>query len=177
MGLIILLSLSVSLDTLGIGMSYSMNKIRIPWSTRLVVAGVNIALTFLAVWLGGCLWEFIPGRIPGLLGGGILLVLGVRALKSARRENRAAVYDRDDSHVLEPWEGGVLGFAMALDSVSAGLGLGGLGALAYVFPVLTGLSGVLFLSLGEKMCCNMRKVNGIGGSILILLGLFRIFCR
>ncbi len=176
MGLIILLSLSVSLDTLGIGMSYAMDKIRIPWITRLIVAAVDVALTYAAVWAGGCLWKWMPGPILRLIGGGVLLVLGARSLKNAWGESRAADYDRDDSHVLEPWEGAVLGLTMALDSASAGLGLGSLGGLAYVFPVLTGISGVLFLSLGERLCCNVRKVNGIGGGVLILLGLFRIFC-
>ena len=100
-------------------------------------------------------------------------MLGGRALKN---ENRASGYDRDDSHILEPWEGGALGLTMALDSASAGLGLGGLGAAAYVFPVLTGVLGGLFLFMGERMCCNVKKVNGIGGGILILLGALRIFC-
>ena len=49
MGLILLLAVSVSLDTLGIGMAYAVSGIRIPWNTRLLIALLNGILTFCAV--------------------------------------------------------------------------------------------------------------------------------
>lgn len=175
MGLILLLSVSVSLDTLGIGMSYAIEGIRIPWQTRVIVALTNMVLTFFSVLLAQYLGGVIPDLWLSILGGSVLVILGGKALWNALGENKTADYDKDKSQVLESAEGCVLGLTMALDSVSAGLGLGNLGTVAYFFPVFTALSGVLFLSLGSAMWCSTRRLNGAGGVILILLGLFRIF--
>lgn len=175
MVLILLLSISVSLDTLGIGISYAMEGIRIPWQTRLMVALTNMLLTFLAVLLARYLDGMIPDVWLRLLGGVILVALGGKTLWNALGENKTADYDRDDSHVLEPAEGCVLGLTVAMDAVSAALGVGNLGYVAYLFPVITALSGVLFLTLGMALWCSTRRLNGVGGVILVLLGLFRIF--
>ena len=110
MGVIILLAISLSLDTLGIGMAYAMSGIRIPWSTKMVIAALNALLTAAAVFAGGKLGERLPVTWCSALGGGVLLFLGIRMLRSALGEDRTSHYDRDDSHVLEPWEG------IALDS-------------------------------------------------------------
>ena len=175
MALILLLSVSVSLDTLGIGMSYAIEKIRIPWQTKIIVALTNMVLTFFTVLLARYLNDFMPDFWISLFGGCVLLALGGKTLWNALGENKTADYDRDDSHVLELAEGCALGVTMALDAVSAGLGLGNLGPVAYLFPIVTAFSGLLFLSLGAVLGGSTRRLNGAGGVILILLGLFRIF--
>lgn len=176
MGVIILLAISLSLDTLGIGMAYAMSGIRIPWSTKLVIAALNALLTAAAVFAGGKLGERLPVAWCSALGGGVLLFLGIRMLRSALGEDRASHYDRDDSHVLEPWEGIALGLTLALDSASAGIGITGKSWVVWTFPVLTALTGITFLTAGGKIRCNLRRVNGAGGVILILLGLLRFVC-
>lgn len=173
MGLIVLLAISVSLDTLGIGMAYAMSGIRIPMSTKLVMAVINALLTTVAVWLGGQLSTVIPDFWFRFAGGSVLMVLGGRTLWNALGDNATADYDRDDSHILEPWEGVVLGLTLALDSVSAGLGIRGTGIVPFLFPVLASVSGVVFLTIGSRICYNLRRINGIGGGILIILGLLR----
>lgn len=176
MGLILLLAVSVSLDTLGIGMAYAVSGIRIPWNTRLLIALLNGILTFCAVAAGGRLEAFVPQRLFQIGGAAILIFLGGRTLWNALGENKTADYDRDASHILEPWEGLTLGFTLALDSISAGFSITGYGEIAYFFPCFTALAGGIFLSLGTRIFCNLRRINGIGGGILIVLGLFRLFC-
>ncbi|MCH5252195.1 MAG: manganese efflux pump [Lachnospiraceae bacterium] len=176
MGLIMLLAVSVSLDTLGIGMAYAVSGIRIPWSTRLIIAFMNGILTLFAVAAGERLVDFVPDELFRIGGAAILIFLGSRTLWNALGENKTADYDRDASHVLEPWEGMVLGLTLALDSISAGFGITGYGRTAYVFPFLTALAGGVFLTLGTRVFCNLRRINGIGGGILIILGFLRFFC-
>lgn len=175
MGLVVLIAFSVSLDTLGIGMAYAMSGIRIPWSTKLVIAVLNGALTMAAVLLGEQLGALVSDFWFQIAGSVILIFLGSRTLWNALGENKTADYDKDASHILEPWEGVILGMTLALDSVSAGLGIAGCGNAAYLFPMLTAFAGVGFLTIGGRILCNLRRLNGIGGSILIILGLFRLF--
>ncbi len=174
MGLIVLLAVSVSLDTLGIGVAYAASGIRVPFVTRVVIGCVVGILTMAAVAAGRTLGRVIPDFVLRLTGGVILAILGGRMLWNALGENKTADYDRDHSNTLEPWEGVVLGFVMALDSVCAALGIAG-HSLALIFPVMTAVSSSLFFSLGSRLSGNLRKINGFGGVFLILLGVLRFY--
>ncbi len=175
MFLVFLLAISVSLDTLGIGMAYAMAGIGIPKRTRLLVASLNGILTGLAVFLG----EKCLGQIPDLwfqlVGGGILILLGAKTLWNALGDNRTAQYDKDNSRSIDLREGCVLGLALALDSVSAAFGIIGQGAWTILFPFCTSFLCGFFLWIGGNYSYNVRRLNGISGVILMILGLFRIF--
>lgn len=175
MGAIILLAVSVSLDSLSTGMAYATSGIRIPWNTKLMIAVLNGALTLVAVVAGGYLGRVIPDVWFHLIGGGVLLVLGGRTLWDVWKNRTAKDYDQDGSKVLEPWEGLVIGLTMALDSMSAGFGIVECGVFRYSFPVLTSFASVIFLTIGNYFTINVRCVSGLGGFILIGLGLLRCF--
>lgn len=173
MGAIILLAVSVSLDSLSTGMAYAISGIRIPWTTRMMMAVLNAGLTFAAVLAGNYLGRIVPDRYFHLFGGGVLLFLGGRALWGAWKNRAAKDYDQDGSKVLEPWEGVLIGLTMAFDSMSAGIGIQDFGGVRYAFPFLAAFGGVVFLTLGNYITINVRCINAIGGILLIGLGLFR----
>ena len=173
MGLIVLLAISVSLDTLGVGMAYAMSGIRIPVSTKVVIAFVSGLLTTVAVAVGQHLGTWIPDILFRLLGGSVLLFLGGKTLWNALGENTTADYDRDGSRILEPWEGMVLGITLTLDSISAGLGIRGIGNATFWFPLFTAVASVTFLTIGSRISCNLRRMNGIAGLVLITLAVLR----
>jgi len=173
MELIFLLAISVSLDTLGIGMAYAMSGVRIPISTKFVIAVISGLLTAVAVALGQHLGVLLPDALFRLLGSGVLLFLGIKTLWNALGENVTVDYDKDGSRVLEPWEGIVLGVTLTLDSVSAGLGIRQNSSALFWFPIFTAMASVTFLTMGSKICCNLRRMNGIAGMVLVILAFFR----
>ena len=175
MGLILLLAVSVSLDVLGIGVAYAVSGIRIPWNTRIVISGINTVLTLGFILAGQKLGMLIPEYWFRAAGGGILVILGSRTLWNALGDNATVDYDRDDSHTLEPLEGIVLGLTLALDGACPGLGICDMGAAACLFPLLTGSASLAFLSLGARVSCNLRRLNGVAGAVLIILGVIRFF--
>lgn len=176
MGLIVLLAISVSLDTFGVGMAYTMSGVKVPWNTRLIISAVNLVFTAAAVFVS----QSLDGKIPGfwfrLVGGGILLFIGGRTLWNALGENRTKDYDKDESCSIEPAESILLSLSLTMDSMCAGLGIGGNGLWVYLFPVLTAAANLVFFSLGSVSFCNLRKINGLAGCVLIILGLFRFVC-
>lgn len=178
MGLIILLALSVSLDSLSIGMAYAMKGVRIPWSTRGLIGAINVALTSLAVFLGQQLGQWVSLRVFCLLGGGILVGIGVRTCWNAISEKQTKDYDRDSSHSIEPAEGILLAVSLAMDSMCASLGIHVTGAVVYMFPLLTGTISVALLSAGYclcgKSCRKLWQLNGLAGIVLVFVGIFRI---
>ena len=173
--LVFLLSVSVSLDTLGIGMAYAMAGIRIPARTRLLVASLNGILTGLAIFLGGKCLHGVPDLWFQLLGGSILIVLGIKTLWNALGDNKTAQYDRDNSRSIDLREGCLLGLALALDSVSAAFGIVGQEIGIFLFPLCTSFLCAFFLWIGGKYTYNVRRLNGVSGVLLIILGLFRLY--
>ena len=173
--LVLFLAVYVSFDTLGIGMAYAMAGIVIPNRTRLLVAFLNGVLTGLAVLLGEKCLAGVPDLWFRLLGGSILILLGVKTLWNALGDNKAAQYDKDNSRSIDLREGCVLGLALALDSVSASFGIVGQGMWIVLFPLCTAFLCGFFLWVGGRVSYNLRRLNGVSGGILIILGLFRIF--
>ena len=49
---LILLSVSLSMDSLGIGISYGIRKIKVPWSAKLIICVISVIFTAIAVTIG-----------------------------------------------------------------------------------------------------------------------------
>lgn len=92
MGTAILLALALSLDGFGVGLSYGLRRIRIPWTSMLMIAFCTIIAMSSAVLFGGwfVLWvKFLP---PNILGAGILLSLGAfQVIRAIRQRNSGGI--------------------------------------------------------------------------------------
>lgn len=76
MGTAILLAIALSLDGFGIGLSYGLRKIRIPWASMLMIAFCTIIAMSLAILFGGWFIRWVKFLPPNMLGAIILLSLG-----------------------------------------------------------------------------------------------------
>lgn len=172
--LLIILAISVSLDTLGIAMAYRMAGIIIPCRTRWLIAGMNGVFTFLAVLFGMLLGSNIPDVLFQLMGAGILVALGIKTLWNALGENKTADYDKDHSHTIDLREGCMIGVVFALDSISAGFGIATQEMGLFLFPICTAVLCYVFLAIGGWCFYDLRRFNGLSGVVLIVLGLLRM---
>ncbi len=77
---ILLLSFSSNLDNVGVGISYGIRKVNIPFTSNLLIALVTSAGTLLSVLLGQSIYLFISAEMTGLLGGGIIIAAGLWVL-------------------------------------------------------------------------------------------------
>ncbi|MEA4901340.1 sporulation membrane protein YtaF [Desulfitobacterium sp.] len=80
MGTAILLAIALSLDGFGVGMSYGLRRIRIPWASMLMIAFCTVAAMSSAVLFGGWFAQWIQFLSPNTLGAIILLSLGAYQL-------------------------------------------------------------------------------------------------
>ena len=89
---ILLLGASLSMDAMGIGVSYGMRGIHTPWPARLVMAFISMLFTGAAVGLGSALLRIIPPLAAKMVGAGMLAALGlfiiVQAQRSAEKQKR-----------------------------------------------------------------------------------------
>lgn len=77
---ILLLAIAVSFDSLAIGVTYGIAKIKIPTVPRILLSLVSAIFFFLAINLANILIEFFPSTVIDYLGGGILILLGVYSI-------------------------------------------------------------------------------------------------
>ncbi len=74
---ILLLAISSNLDNIGIGISYGIRKINIPFTSNLLIAVITSGGTLLSILIGQTIYLFLRPETATLLGGGIIIAAGI----------------------------------------------------------------------------------------------------
>lgn len=191
---LILLSVSLSMDSLGIGISYGIRKIRIPWSAKLIICAISMIITAIAVTLGTLILVVIPGKVAEIIGILMLAFLGLFIILSAvlpKREKKSKSVrsivlkplgitvkiirnpvscDFDKSKHIDILEAVYLGIALSIDSFAAGVSSvisGGINSL--MIPVAVGLAQLLFLTLGDTIGKKISSISKIDSKVFVVI--------
>ena len=149
---VLILAVSLSMDALGIGISYGLRGIRVSWKARVVICAMSMMVTGAAVGLGSVLLEVIPLPAAKLLGCGMLLILGLVIIVQGfrkRKEENSFSCDFDRSKAIETAEALYLGAALSVDSFGAGVSSAVSGMNSILVPILAGL--MQMLPLGRRL--------------------------
>ncbi len=171
---IVLLALALSIDCLGAGFSYGLQKIMLPWYGILIICCCSGAVLAGSMLLGGWLEQFVAPEFVRFLGAGVLIGLGVCILGKSiqelvqQEEEDQALFqweiarfgiiiqilkeprraDLDRSGMISSKEALWLGLALSLDSCGAGIGMALMGYSPFWTSFCTAVSACLFLSMG-----------------------------
>lgn len=183
-----LFAVSLSIDALGIGITYGMRNIGIPLATKIIISIQSFLITSVALFLGKGLANLFPVAVAKGIGVTILIALGFWVLwqslyKKEETEPKAkpAIWqffiksmgitiqiihtpgacDRDCSLQIEPKEALYLGFALSIDSFGAGIGGGAIGLASPFTPIFVAIFQALFLSFGKAVGGRLRKVSSL----------------
>lgn len=171
---IILLGLSVSIDSWAVGAAYHADDIRIPWLTKFIVAVISAVTSLAAVLLGNGLGRYIDVTYIQMVGGVVLFLIGAKSLWGVYTHREEKIYDTDASKIIEPFEGVVLGGVLASDSFSGGLSLCAMGNVSFLFPVIVGVLTYVFLMLADKKVKCIGAFDYLAGTALVLLGIIQV---
>jgi putative sporulation protein YtaF len=87
----ILLALASNLDNVGVGVAYGMRKVRVPFTSNLLIAAITASGTLLSMLFGNTIGKLLSGGLASVLAGGVLIVMGtwvvVREALSLSRRN------------------------------------------------------------------------------------------
>ena len=152
----LLLAFSLSIDALGIGISYGMRKIKFPLPSALLLAGETFVLIYLFMLLGHGLSWLIPADISVFFANGFLFCFGFwLCLQGFRHVPEASSIlhqpsscDLDQSKTLDPKEALLLGLVLSLDSFGVGVSASVSGMNVSFLPILTGMFQTVFLAVG-----------------------------
>ena len=181
----ILLALSSSLDSLGIGITYGIKNMKISKISRLILFTISCFVSFSSILLGNFINNFISNSFANLIGCSVLVFIGVSMIfKSISNSNNVKnnYYDFNNSNLIDPRESIALGFALSLDSLGIGISYS-LTDTSFLFPFFIGIFQVAFLNLGIFCGKKIKNISNlpdfvcslVSGILLILFGIFRLF--
>lgn len=97
------LAFAVSLDGFGVGVTYGLRKIRIPFLSVSIIACCSGIIIWLSMQAGGWIGGFVSEAASKLIGAGILIAIGCWALIQLKIGKRSKEADEpnDNTEVLE----------------------------------------------------------------------------
>lgn len=178
---IFVISLSLSIDALGIGVSYELKGIKVGVFSRILIGLVSGFVMFLSLKGSERMLEYFPQEIANIIGTAVLVLIGVVFIRNALFGNGETLCDLDKSKDINLGEALLLGFALSADCISVGIAAATLGIQSMAMPLCVGIMQALLLWLGKKAArsCRFRsffdsRKSGIfAGCILIFMGIFR----
>jgi len=171
----LLLVFAVSADAFFSAFAYGAKKIKIPFSSILVISVVCSAFLAVSLFAGELIRPLLPEFISRILCFSILFVLGIIKLFEKDADTNR---DRDHNKLLSPAEAVSLSVALSLDGLAAGLGTALGGANKPLIIALSLVVGILALNLGcllgNKTSKTKAGFSWLGGAGLILLAVYKL---
>jgi putative sporulation protein YtaF len=195
----ILIAICVSIDALGIGLTYGLKNTKISFSARIVLFVTAVIMSSLSVIIGNSINKMLPSKIANIIGCLVLVLIGLWLIIQAVTNNKKKIKkeyhffikflgitvqiirdpnssDLNNSNQIEAKEAIYLGIALSLDSVAVGLGGNIIGLTSFIYPILVGIFQLLFLFLGKFLGRKAQNISYIPENIWsIMAGCLLIF--
>lgn len=185
----LLLALSSSIDSLGIGITYGIKNTKISRIGKIILFAISLITTYISIFFGNLIQYIFPNVFTNFLGCLILICMGIyicfQALKKEKDSknifNNPISSDLNNSKIIEPQEALFLAIALSLDSFCIGI----CGAITDInltlFPFLVSILQLIFLSLGSYLGIHIRNFcklpqnvwSIISGILLIIIGVLK----
>lgn len=178
----ILLALSLSVDALGIGISYGLRNIKTPFSAKVIISFLSFFITAIAILCGNFILLFLPPEVAKWGGALMLIFLGLFIVFSNLLKKPEG-YDIDHSQHIDIKEAFFLGTALSIDSFGTGICSAVMGLNSLFIPLMVALCQLLFLCGGNLLGKKLRSVRSLppsvftilSGLLLIIIALIRLF--
>ena len=176
----IVLAISSSIDSLGIGITYGIKNTKISNKARIILFGISFLVTLISLYFGNIIKNIFNENITKFLGSSILIIMGVFILFQSNPVNS----DLDNSKIIDSKESLFLGLTLSLDSFCIGIGGSIIGINYQIFPLLIAIFQLSFLSIGNIFGKKLYKLSNLpdniwsimSGIILIFIGFTKFFC-
>lgn len=193
----LIFAVALSIDALGIGLSYGIRKIRISILAKTIICGISVLFTELALLIGGAALYMLPATVSKFIGSGMLFLLGLFIIfeaifKKEKNEERCSkekissfslkhigitvkiikdpmLCDFDKSASIDPLEAIYLGVALSIDSFGVGIGSAATGIDSIFIPIFVGAFQILFLCVGGFLGKKVSKSSKIDSKVFVLI--------
>ena len=174
----ILLALSVSIDSLGIGISYGIKHTKISKISNFTLFSISFLMTSFSIFIGNSISSLLSEKFSILIGSLLLGIYGIYKNISQQTTN----YDFNHSNEIDSKEAIFLGLALSIDSFCVGLGSGIIGLNDILLPFLVSIFQLFFINCSANIANLLLSKFNISDNILsyvssfslILLGTLKI---
>ena len=193
----VLLAISLSMDALGIGLSYGLRTVAIAYWSKVIISLISLLFMALAIAIGNVITLILSEFLSKLIGAGMLLLLGVTVIIQTLRKNkktprnkqskkekvwsikafgycinitRQTSYDKTYSKSsVNVQEALYLGVALSIDSFGVGISSAIAGLNHILIPVLVGICQFLFLSIGLFCGRKLTTFKRLDSNVFMLI--------
>ena len=173
-------SAAASADSLVVGLSYGLRKIKVDWKSNLVVALLSLAGTVCSMILGRMLLPVLPDRFENVLGGGIIMGIGLFSLLRPWFSQKGKDGRERVPRALTLKSTLLLGAALAVNNIGLGVGASITGMRLVPTAACAFLCSLLFF-FGGNWIGGLREGGTIGwlaepvaNLLMVGLGIFEI---
>ena len=184
----LLLALSVSIDSFGIGITYGLRNTKISILPKILLFIISVFFTTFSIFLGNLLTDILPKNYVKLIGSILLFFISFIIIYQAiKKDNKNTILstnkepkiysfiikflgitikiirdpkssDLDNSKTIDWKEAIFLGIALSIDSIGVGIGGSIIGVNSFLFPILVASFQLIFLSLGKNISVKIFKL-------------------
>lgn len=189
--LFILLIMILALDAFTAGLSYGVEKVQVPVLSVFLIAAMSGLMLTLSMTAGNFLLTLVPAAFTKTVSFLVLFLLSVYKLYDALPQfhgsDRALTTDHisrcinsTNTAVLSGKEACLLGLALSIDNISAGLCTGSASLSPVLLFLLTTAVHLLAIQVGLFTGRLLVKKSShrfawLGGAVLMLLSFLRLF--
>ncbi len=202
---LVILALSVSIDSFGIGITYGVRNTNISKTAKMILFMISIVITTLSIHLGGFLSNVFSRNFTKWIGACFLMVMGLwiiyQALNTKKEEvciktPSPTVYefmirflgitiqiirnpissDLDHSKRIDWKEAIYLGLCLSIDSLCIGICSSMIGYGSFLFPILVATFQLIFLSIGRILGQKIQSTSHIPENIWSTLSGVLLIC-
>ena len=175
----LMLSISSSLDAIGIGITYGLRKTKFSILSGIIFFIVSFTATTISIFLGNIIKNIFSPDFTTFLGAALIIGIGIYAILESFKKDKNNDFDFDNSNDINNKEAFCLSLSLTMDSLCIGIGSSMLGINNYLFPLFVPTLHLVFLLLGDilgKHLVNISKIPNsiwsiISGVLLIIIGL------
>lgn len=155
----LLLSLTLSIDALGIGIAYTIRGVSISRTSKFIIGIVSVIIMRISAFIGVYLKYLFPGKLTEYIGAAILIIMGILFILKSFHITEEIPYDLDHSSSIEGKEALLLGMALSADSISAGIAIATLGVSGTLISLMVGILQYSFLDLGSIFVKRSKSIK------------------
>lgn len=176
----LILSISVTVDAMGIGITYGLKNVKLNFIGILILFVICYLLASISVLFGETLKNIVSEQIATCIGTCILVSIGLFVIYKALTKKSS--HTTKSTNKIEIKESFFLALAVSIDAFCIGMASGILGLGSFYFPLFVAVFHINFLQLGiflgQKISSLAKLPNNIwsliSGILLICIGLSKL---
>lgn len=181
-----LLALSLNLDSLSIGVSYGLKKIKMPFLALFIIVFMSISSIGLSWYLGSIIFLYISSYFAKFISSILLITFGVTLFIQAKTNIHYQNFkeevtikrlkikslniiidiireplsgDIDNSGQIDIKEAIYIGLALSLDALTIGLSLAAYRINIFSFMIISGALNLAFITIGQLIGQYLGKMT------------------